>query len=157
MNGTKDFEERRPSISFGSGRVCRHEGCQTVLSTYNPSVFCAVHAAVDEEEIPEGCMKCTACGAVYPWTTEWFHLAGGTRQRAGALHRMCKACRNARNVNYKATETREARVCPTCHHEKRLNTDNWYLKRNGGGWSSSCKLCIRKKNREHARKKASGG
>lgn len=32
-----------PVRTFGSGRVCRADGCTTVLSLYNPSDFCALH------------------------------------------------------------------------------------------------------------------
>ena len=32
-----------PVRTFGYGRVCRAEGCRTVLSRYNPSDLCAVH------------------------------------------------------------------------------------------------------------------
>jgi len=30
---------------FGHGRVCEADGCTTVLSKYNPSAYCVVHAA----------------------------------------------------------------------------------------------------------------
>jgi hypothetical protein len=29
--------------TYASGRVCRADGCGTVLSAYNPSSFCALH------------------------------------------------------------------------------------------------------------------
>jgi hypothetical protein len=43
-----NFGRRRHSMlmpvrTFGRGRVCRADGCATVLSLYNPSDFCALH------------------------------------------------------------------------------------------------------------------
>jgi len=31
--------------AYGRGRVCRESGCDTLLSTYNPALYCSVHAA----------------------------------------------------------------------------------------------------------------
>jgi len=36
-----------PVKTFGDGRVCAAPGCSTVLSRYNPSEFCALHARSD--------------------------------------------------------------------------------------------------------------
>jgi len=33
----------RPSRSFGRDRVCREDGCRTVLSIYNNGRYCAQH------------------------------------------------------------------------------------------------------------------
>lgn len=44
-----DHLRGRPSISFPSGRLCSHQGCATVLSVYNPSVFCALHEGTHPE------------------------------------------------------------------------------------------------------------
>jgi hypothetical protein len=35
----------RPSRSWARGRVCAEEDCDTVLSIYNPDVYCAAHAS----------------------------------------------------------------------------------------------------------------
>ena len=29
--------------AFGTGRVCGEPRCSTILSTYNPSLFCSLH------------------------------------------------------------------------------------------------------------------
>lgn len=34
---------RRASRRYPEGRVCRHDGCSTVLSVYNPSRLCSRH------------------------------------------------------------------------------------------------------------------
>ena len=36
---------RRPSRRYPRGRVCAHNGCDTVLSVYNAASFCAQHEA----------------------------------------------------------------------------------------------------------------
>ena len=36
----------RPSRSYGTGRTCKHKGCQTKISMYNRREFCHVHAPV---------------------------------------------------------------------------------------------------------------
>lgn len=33
----------RPSRSFGKGRTCTEEGCETRLSLYNPGKYCYLH------------------------------------------------------------------------------------------------------------------
>jgi len=33
----------RPSKSFGKGRTCKEDGCETRLSRYNPGSFCSLH------------------------------------------------------------------------------------------------------------------
>jgi len=33
----------RPSRSFKAGRVCRENGCETILSIYNNGSFCSQH------------------------------------------------------------------------------------------------------------------
>ena len=35
-------DERPPT--YGTGRLCAIEGCQTVLSRYNPSAICSLHS-----------------------------------------------------------------------------------------------------------------
>jgi len=31
--------------AFGRGRICEASGCDTVLSTYNPALYCSLHDA----------------------------------------------------------------------------------------------------------------
>lgn len=35
--------DERPR-TYGAGRVCSAEGCQTILSSYNPSAVCCLHS-----------------------------------------------------------------------------------------------------------------
>jgi hypothetical protein len=37
--------------TYGSGRVCRVEGCGTLLSAYNPSSICALHSGGWKDEL----------------------------------------------------------------------------------------------------------
>jgi hypothetical protein len=42
--GTPFTGSGRPSRSFARGRVCKDPTCDTILSMYNDSKFCAQHA-----------------------------------------------------------------------------------------------------------------
>jgi hypothetical protein len=37
--------------SFGDARVCMADGCQTMLSRYNPDSYCSVHRGWDRQVI----------------------------------------------------------------------------------------------------------
>lgn len=39
--GVGKASDRVPA--YGGGRVCEEPGCDTVLSTYNPASYCALH------------------------------------------------------------------------------------------------------------------
>ena len=32
--------------AYGHGRICQEPGCDTLLSTYNPALYCSLHEAV---------------------------------------------------------------------------------------------------------------
>jgi hypothetical protein len=44
VSGTPFSGAGRPSRSFAKGRVCKEQGCDTILSMYNQDKFCAQHA-----------------------------------------------------------------------------------------------------------------
>jgi hypothetical protein len=46
IRGSRPRELPRPNRTYGSGRVCEHEGCPTRLSIYNKARFCWQHAPV---------------------------------------------------------------------------------------------------------------
>jgi hypothetical protein len=57
---------------WAKGRVCAEEGCDTVLSVYNRSIYCAVHARVPDESLlartpvrPLRRAACEQCGAEF--------------------------------------------------------------------------------------------
>ncbi len=56
--------------SYQSGRLCGHSECETILSVYNPSKFCAVHAhlaAARKRSTPSPLSEgaCARCGSVF--------------------------------------------------------------------------------------------
>ena len=46
LPSTGKLSDRIPA--YGHGRVCAAPGCDTVLSTYNPSPYCSVHDRLGE-------------------------------------------------------------------------------------------------------------
>jgi hypothetical protein len=57
--------------AYQRGRVCAHEDCQTVLSIYNPSVYCGAHAELARSKRRRGELHpvrevaCEHCGASF--------------------------------------------------------------------------------------------
>jgi predicted nucleic acid-binding Zn ribbon protein len=57
--------------SYQSGRVCTHADCGTILSIYNPSRFCTVHAGLAAGGRRRGAARprreiaCEQCGTVF--------------------------------------------------------------------------------------------
>lgn len=43
LRGSRPRELPRPSRTYGTGRVCAHEGCDTRLSRYNKATHCFTH------------------------------------------------------------------------------------------------------------------
>jgi len=60
--------------TYTAGRMCAVEGCQTVLSIYNPSRFCGLHSAPDRAGARRRPLRplrrcaCEHCGAEYETT-----------------------------------------------------------------------------------------
>jgi hypothetical protein len=46
IRGSRPKELPRPNRTYGDGRVCAEEGCDTRISVYNRSNYCWVHAPV---------------------------------------------------------------------------------------------------------------
>ncbi|HEX9890818.1 MAG TPA: hypothetical protein VGB28_01990 [Actinomycetota bacterium] len=46
IRGSRPRQLPRPSRTYGDGRVCAHEGCETRISTYNKATYCWAHAPV---------------------------------------------------------------------------------------------------------------
>lgn len=80
VRGSRICPAESPPKTYGSGRVCRHTLCGTVLSTFNPDEFCGLHDE-DEYDIP-----CDSCGTVLPFTSQFFW------QTRGGLMHTCKEC-----------------------------------------------------------------
>jgi hypothetical protein len=43
IRGARPRELPKPNRTYGPGRVCAHEGCDTRISIYNRSEFCWAH------------------------------------------------------------------------------------------------------------------
>ncbi len=43
LRGSRPRELPRPNRTYGDGRVCAHEGCETRISQYNKAEFCYMH------------------------------------------------------------------------------------------------------------------
>lgn len=46
LRGSRPRELPPPNRTYGAGRVCAHEGCDTRLSQYNKATHCWAHAPV---------------------------------------------------------------------------------------------------------------
>ena len=57
--------------SYQSGRICSHPECDTILSVYNPSKYCAMHAGLTSGGRRRGAPRpirevaCEHCGSVF--------------------------------------------------------------------------------------------
>jgi endogenous inhibitor of DNA gyrase (YacG/DUF329 family) len=55
--------------AHGRGRVCAHEGCETILSVYNPARFCAVHLKAEAgrrgQTRTRRAVACEQCGLLF--------------------------------------------------------------------------------------------
>lgn len=145
------------AMTFLAGRVCAHEGCNTVLSRYNPDDYCALHCVPEEDEPIEpvrrrarpilytydGRRICTSCGQAYPPTTEYFHRS---KSHTSGLNPECKACANERNRRdrakfrkgeVKGVKRKQCRVCG-----RRLPLDQFEpSSRAKSGLSNRCREC----------------
>jgi hypothetical protein len=69
--------------SFPHGRVCAAEDCDTILSTYNPSAYCAVHEAHAASPRPRARRPSFACEphrCANPACGRWFKTSNAKRQ-----------------------------------------------------------------------------
>ena len=80
VHAERIHESGRCPKTYATGRVCRFPGCDTLLSQYNKAEMCMAH----EKEVYS--VPCKHCGAVLPFTDEFFW-----RTRHGLLH-SCKEC-----------------------------------------------------------------
>jgi hypothetical protein len=80
--------------TYPAGRVCRTEGCGTVLSVYNSEDKCAAHGGVPRYTDPAGERVCRTCGESMPLDA----FAVDTRRPLGR-RRECRDCYRARQRN----------------------------------------------------------
>lgn len=82
---------RKPSKTYGKGRVCAEDGCAQVLSMYNPSDRCHVHTAEMIQRMSR-VGHCHKCNRDFLLTEEFWHR---DRARKSGFHAICKTCRMA--------------------------------------------------------------
>jgi hypothetical protein len=114
-----------------AGRRCQHDGCDTILSIYNPNDCCDLHA---ERPNPNGVMHylgrafavCRECGEI-------IEVKGGRNPG------ICMSCRRKAVV----TEKR----CPRCGKVKSLSCFG-VDRRSPSGRASYCAACERQRQRD---------
>jgi hypothetical protein len=93
--------------SYQSGRICFHPECGTILSIYNPSKYCSMHAALAANGRRRGTPRpirevaCEQCGTVFEtgnqarkFCSDRCRMAAFARRKRAALRaesRMLKA------------------------------------------------------------------
>lgn len=84
------------------GRICAHEGCDTILSIYNPTRFCSAHveeARARHRRAPQVArtVGCAHCGALFE-TRNVHRMYCSDRCRMAAFARRKRAAERARNA-----------------------------------------------------------
>ena len=86
--------------SHPRGRVCAHEGCNTILSIYNPAKYCAAHVKPAQngrrrvEAHPLREVVCENCGSVFE-TEHPHHRYCSDRCRAADFARRKRAAQRS--------------------------------------------------------------
>ena len=101
------------------GRVCAHEGCETILSIYNSAKFCAVHTKVQGGRRPGQPLAvrevaCEQCGLTFEtanphrrYCSDRCRMAAFARRKRSALRDARRAAKAAPASPAAETEDRE--------------------------------------------------
>ena len=126
--------------SYPAGRVCDHDGCDTVLSIYNPDPHCGAHRPEPDWSYG-GRMHapCEDCGEIL-------------QVKRSKPHHWCDACSRKRR-RIEATKMGDAteKLCRACGETKPADAFG-KDKRTPTGLHSRCKACERV--RDAARRRA---
>ena len=84
----------RPLRTYGKGRVCAHNGCDTRLNTYNPSRYCYRHEGIhpakfDMESLLFPLKHCPTCERDLPASSDYWRKDAS---REDGLKEACKDC-----------------------------------------------------------------
>jgi len=132
--------------TYGKGRACQHEGCNTVLSAYNPATYCALHEG-EHEQIVDIAMyykPCARCGA--------FKDGRSYREDASTVDGLADVCiRCTDNVLRKADERAalvarlrrgREKTCQTCGARLPADLQHFaYSRRSRDLLRSMCRVC----------------
>ena len=58
--------EHVAQTTYGTGRVCAHEGCATILTKYHEGDCCYIHDDAEYEPTEYAWWRCTGCGDNFP-------------------------------------------------------------------------------------------
>jgi len=84
----------RPLRTYGKGRVCAHNGCDTIVSLYNPLKYCSLHeklhrSSIDVDSILFTTKECLLCGCDKLANSDFWDAEEGT---ADGLSDVCREC-----------------------------------------------------------------
>ena len=90
--------------TYPAGRVCDHDGCATILSSYNEDATCELHD--DDRFLTDtllfGSKRCPTCEVPKPRTSEHF---GQDATTVDGLTWECRECHNAtQRGNYRKSQ-----------------------------------------------------
>jgi hypothetical protein len=108
--------------SYQSGRVCADPGCDTILSIYNPSKYCSMHAQLAAGGRRRGSPRpirevaCEQCGTVFE-TGNQARKYCSDRCRMAAFARRKRAALRAESLRQKAQALQAAAPTP----DERIN------------------------------------
>jgi endogenous inhibitor of DNA gyrase (YacG/DUF329 family) len=103
--------------SYRGGRICAHAGCGTILSIYNPSKYCTVHASLGTGGRRRGMpspireVACQQCGTVFE-TSNRARRFCSDRCRMAAFARRKRATSRAERELAKVQTPRAAAPSP---------------------------------------------
>lgn len=123
--------------TYPAGRVCDHEGCATILSRYNATMYCGAHPPDTGLRFHGMTFKQCACGAIT-----------GRDSKSGTC-RKCADAERGRDQEFTDTLLLGSKYCPTCRLPKPRSSD--YFGRDihqDDGLRHECKACSCERARE---------
>jgi hypothetical protein len=86
----------RPRKTFGKGRVCGHNGCQTIVNQYNPAAYCYRHEALhggrfNVDSVLFLTKHCPSCGKDLPASSDYWYRDASEEDGFKSWCKRCKA------------------------------------------------------------------
>lgn len=90
---------------YGRGRVCGHDGCGTILSRYNPTLYCVTHETAHWDDLeplePINTKVCPVCREELPRAPFYFAPDGSNKD---GYKYVCRPCLRERARQRYATD-----------------------------------------------------
>ena len=121
--------------TYPAGRVCDHQGCATILSRYNATMYCGAHPPDTGLRFHGMTFKQCACGEVI--------------DRGSVACRKCADAERGADEVLADTLLLGSKYCPTCRLQKPRS--GGYFGRDASkddGLRHDCKVCSRERARE---------